>query len=186
MPAIRLSRCHMRRLRRHSKSWHFDVHYMYCLSMCSGSFLLRFQRQQLVLDQYNLFYMLSCFCIRNPMTGINLLYVPLEIRRSIYLYLIPTQLHISLPQSANSIHITPCVEPDLNANLGGAERCYRSDDSIFSSRIRSSWGPHWRCEEIALGMDDESHGVGPVAARKFGNKNPTIEFTGILRACKKT
>jgi hypothetical protein len=87
---------------------------------------------------------------------------PLEIRDAIYGYLMPRGVHAYLRQGI--FHVFACVEPyvddgeisddqDEETNVGALR--YLSDPT-WVRRLQSSWGPHWRCEEVALG-NDHSH-----------------------------
>lgn len=79
---------------------------------------------------------------------------PAEIRDAIYAYLVPNAVHVFM-RECNAV-ISTCLEPNIGADLSGWERKPdprlddRSDaDAVWGRRLRSSWGPHWRCEEVA-------------------------------------
>ncbi|KAI0813821.1 hypothetical protein GGR55DRAFT_636041 [Xylaria sp. FL0064] len=86
-------------------------------------------------------------------TGSGLLSAPWEIRRAIYSILLPDQVHVFLSQG--KLRLSICLQPNLGDDVhDGRERSPRgtSDTSASSlswaSRLWSSWGPHWQCEEI--------------------------------------
>ncbi|KAH7067752.1 hypothetical protein FB567DRAFT_541629 [Paraphoma chrysanthemicola] len=78
--------------------------------------------------------------------------LPLELRHAIYAYLVPYGIHINIRQGV--FYLSICVQPRPHASYYGAERerskYSHGPDPIYPRRLRSSWGPHWKCEEIAL------------------------------------
>jgi hypothetical protein len=85
--------------------------------------------------------------------GSRLLCAPLEIRRAIYAYLVPYGVHASM--RGDNVFLSACIQPHPNNSLSGEERTIQRGwamlcvDPRFSRRLRSSWGPHWECQEIA-------------------------------------
>ncbi|ORY17626.1 hypothetical protein BCR34DRAFT_22648 [Clohesyomyces aquaticus] len=82
--------------------------------------------------------------------------IPTEIRHAIYQHLIPNPLHVSYPNGR--FHLSPCVKHPLDHLAYGMDPGYGSDppldldepvEFIPWDRERSSWGPHWRCKELA-------------------------------------
>ena len=80
-----------------------------------------------------------------------------EIRRSIYNYLIPEQLHLFTYR--DDVRLSRCVkqegddDPDCipRNHLAYVSRSFTEpEDPIYVRRLRSSWGEHWRCDEAAL------------------------------------
>ncbi|KAF2253803.1 hypothetical protein BU26DRAFT_561075 [Trematosphaeria pertusa] len=91
----------------------------------------------------------------NPQVGSKFFSAPLEIRQMIYGYIFPYGVHAYLRQG--KLHSSACVEPRANGDYDGGERRDESSDwrtpgPIWSRRLQSSWGPHWKCEEVALSM----------------------------------
>ncbi|KAF1995305.1 hypothetical protein P154DRAFT_445728 [Amniculicola lignicola CBS 123094] len=89
-------------------------------------------------------------------TKCPLLRVPVEIRLNIYDYLIPdhSQFHVHLEQDGATL--SKCVNPNpifTNSSgdhlYTGRERRDRTShtDHVWARRLRSAWGPHWKCEE---------------------------------------
>ncbi|KAF2647223.1 hypothetical protein K491DRAFT_741649 [Lophiostoma macrostomum CBS 122681] len=79
----------------------------------------------------------------------TLLRIPLEIRNQVLGYLITDQLHVILHKGA--LHWSICIEPELAFDLDGSERNLQGQthsEKTWARRLRSSWGPHWRCEEF--------------------------------------
>ena len=87
--------------------------------------------------------------------GSRLFLAPYDIRRAIYVHLITNQIHVFLRQG--KIHLSVCVEPSPAGDHYGFERRTSGDwssDTIWARRLRSSWGPHWKCEEVASRIND--------------------------------
>lgn len=52
--------------------------------------------------------------------------------------------------------LSACVQPEPYTALYGLDYPYLSRgkaDRLFPHRLRSTWGPHWECEEVALGVN---------------------------------
>ncbi|KAF2265278.1 hypothetical protein CC78DRAFT_205757 [Lojkania enalia] len=91
--------------------------------------------------------------------------LPAELRRAIYTYFIPDQIHLSIREK--KFRVSTCVQHDKDGGPDCTDR--RSNkidlitnpmsDPICGRRLRSSWGPHWRCEESAMQMR-EDHEIG--------------------------
>ncbi|KAI0431604.1 hypothetical protein F5Y09DRAFT_184541 [Xylaria sp. FL1042] len=85
----------------------------------------------------------------------RLLSAPLEIRRAIYAIILPHQVHMFLSQG--KLRLSVCLQPHLGDDLhDGRERNSRRTSDrppksppSWASRLGSSWGPHWQCEEIS-------------------------------------
>ncbi|KAF1847998.1 uncharacterized protein K460DRAFT_414631 [Cucurbitaria berberidis CBS 394.84] len=121
---------------------------------------------------------------RNPVktqSGSPLLQAPYDIRCAIYSYLIPDQVHVHLREG--KISVSECVpNPAVHATDPGLERkeglplkdaeWTREDTDTWSTRLRSTWGPHWKCEETML-----------QAQRDDATMYSTIE--ALLWTCKK-
>lgn len=82
----------------------------------------------------------------------QLLSVPNEVLQAIYAHLVPDGVHVFLRQG--KIVLSKCVMPVVTDDLTGFERSTtgnKSADTIWARRLKSSWGPHWQCEEVAQG-----------------------------------
>ncbi|KAF2865233.1 hypothetical protein BDV95DRAFT_612827 [Massariosphaeria phaeospora] len=97
----------------------------------------------------------------DPQLSSKFISAPAEIRRAIYAHLIPSQIHLSLGEKG-LLRLAPCVQHDndgdadcINQRTNDAGLVVWRDvyargpdpDPIQALRLRSSWGPHWRCEE---------------------------------------
>ncbi|KAI1119804.1 hypothetical protein F5Y10DRAFT_150740 [Nemania abortiva] len=86
----------------------------------------------------------------------RLLSAPAEIRRAIYANVIPDQVHVFL--SHGRLQLSVCLQPNLGDDShDGYERGTTHDwstDATWAGRLRSSWGPHWECEEVAKNPTD--------------------------------
>lgn len=87
---------------------------------------------------------------------------PLELRRVIYSYILSEQTHITI--EGGKLHLLACVrtysakEKDIGferQNSAGWQ-----DDAVLAHRLRSSWGPHWKCEEEATALTSGNKGEG--------------------------
>jgi hypothetical protein len=81
---------------------------------------------------------------------------PLEIRQQIYGYLLPRGAHLYLRQ--NTLCISKCFDRSRDGNFGYERRVSRfppelCSDEVWKRRLRSTWGPHWECEELAGGLE---------------------------------
>lgn len=111
--------------------------------------------------------------LANPQLKCRVLSTPLEIRRMIYTYLFPHGIHARLHQG--TFHLSPCIEPCTNNGPYGDNRhpaVSSPGNPVYKRRLQSSWGTHWRCEEVALGIED-----APEVSRKVD--------MAILLACRK-
>jgi hypothetical protein len=82
--------------------------------------------------------------------------LPLEIRQQIYDYLLPFEIHAHL--TYDRLRLSACIEPCTNGGTG----LERMDEDewrkhtvvcpIWERLLQSTWGPHWRCKEVALGL----------------------------------
>ena len=92
----------------------------------------------------------------NPQLRSKFFGTSLELRQQIYGYLIPDGVHVSFRQGNFSLSV--CVQPDPNNSFDGNERRgleflptpIGTPDPLWMQRLRSTWGPHWECEEVAL------------------------------------
>lgn len=89
----------------------------------------------------------------------KLLSAPAEIRRAIYANIIYCQIHAFLSQGR--ILLSECLQPNLGDDYhDGHERetmAEGSSDARWARRLRSSWGAHWECEEVAFAQNTDLH-----------------------------
>jgi len=92
---------------------------------------------------------------QDPQLSCKLLCTPLEIRQTIYAYLVPYGVHVSVQR--RTVILSACVQPLPNVSMYGYERSGLSGtepvdtpDPLLIRRLQSTWGPHWECEEVAL------------------------------------
>jgi hypothetical protein len=115
----------------------------------------------------------------NLPTTSKLFNAPIEIRRAIYVHLINTDgVHVVRTEQGK-IRLSPCVEPDLDAGYTGFERHTTGDwsaDAVWGRRLVSTWGPHWKCEEIALKREAERDEEYEAVWRNIG---------ALLRVCRR-
>ncbi|KAF2176893.1 hypothetical protein K469DRAFT_812277 [Zopfia rhizophila CBS 207.26] len=89
----------------------------------------------------------------NPQLKSKFFVSPAEIRRAIYVHFIPDQIHLFLHKKG--LGLSACVQRDKDGHPNCIERCSSTypltyppaSCSIYTLRLRSSWGSHWRCEE---------------------------------------
>lgn len=90
----------------------------------------------------------------------RLLQAPFDVRNAILLHLCPDVVHVHLLGS--KLVITECVSPEaIHEDGDGDERRegILADENqwnfehtfVWARRLMSTWGPHWRCEEVAAG-----------------------------------
>ena len=87
---------------------------------------------------------------------------PAEIRRAIYVHLIPDQIHLFLHE--RGLRLSACVQRDEDGDPDCIKRRSNktnlltdphASDPIYALRLRSSWGSHWRCEESVMRMREK-------------------------------
>ncbi|KAF2808828.1 uncharacterized protein BDZ99DRAFT_40471 [Mytilinidion resinicola] len=96
----------------------------------------------------------------------RLLLAPYDIRRAIYVHLIPDRVHVVLREG--KIHISACVQQTPGFDYDGLERQVPGDDRdepVYARRLRSWWGPHWKCEEVAASVEHNYEAVFHVCKR---------------------
>jgi hypothetical protein len=103
----------------------------------------------------------------------SFLLLPLELRQAIYDFLLPESIHIHIHNQ--TLYLSPCFvlscdtvldDKDIPADAvpNGRERGRApdgtsiNDEKLWAQRLRSTWGPHWSCEEQALKSINEGHG----------------------------
>ncbi|KAF1841197.1 uncharacterized protein K460DRAFT_410587 [Cucurbitaria berberidis CBS 394.84] len=106
-----------------------------------------------------------------PQKNSALLRAPAELRHEIYSYLVPDHIHACV--QGDKLHLSTCVVgrikeeddskgamlPSSNM-LDGYERqpkvpLHGDHDPVWAPRLRSTWGPHWICEENTLDQHSE-------------------------------
>jgi hypothetical protein len=85
---------------------------------------------------------------------------PTEIRDAIYAYLIPNQIHLFRGEAG--IRSSLCIHRDSDGDPDCASRAAVQglEGALYSHRLRSSWGEHWRCEEHAQEVCGETMMMG--------------------------
>ncbi|RYP70894.1 hypothetical protein DL771_005144 [Monosporascus sp. 5C6A] len=115
----------------------------------------------------------------DPQSQSRFFSMPIEIRQAIYAHIIPDSVHLFLQQ--DKVAVSACIEPCPERDLSGLDRRSTGDwrtDAIMARRLRSSWGPHWKCEEVALGIGDSYDDKMCDVARD-------VTMTAVLAVCKK-
>ncbi|KAK0649844.1 hypothetical protein B0T16DRAFT_492379 [Cercophora newfieldiana] len=123
--------------------------------------------------------------------------LPFELRRAVYAQafdLSACHLYSSASNSDGTprLRLASCVSPAASheRDLDGSERCpvKRTPDLykwplpslIFKRRSRSSWGPHWMCEELVLHAQDLGEDL-----REKRSALRSRAFSPTLRVCKR-
>lgn len=75
---------------------------------------------------------------------------PTEIRQTIYAHLIAKNFHVSLHRG--QLRLSACIDH---------YRRWLCVDGIWNSDSGRSWGPHWKCSDIALGKprNEDKHEI---------------------------
>jgi hypothetical protein len=93
------------------------------------------------------------------------LQIPYDVRREIFTHLVPRTVHVHTERG--QMRFADCVPtPTPHATSPGLERTEglpltaaterkAEHISIWTSRLLSSWGPHWKCEENVYGADHD-------------------------------
>jgi hypothetical protein len=109
-----------------------------------------------------------------------LMRLPTELRLEIYSYLLPSQFHIRFLQG--KLYVTTCLQPDpddpddfFTPAMPHRYARWNEMDPVWARRCASTWGPHWKCDEEALGMRSEDLSDGHEAH---------VDMAGLLRACR--
>ena len=71
------------------------------------------------------------------------------------------RVHVVL--SKGTLYCSTCVKPELHSDLDGSERevqGHTDSKQTWARRLQSSWGPHWRCEELFLDTRREKRTSG--------------------------
>ncbi|KAG5983196.1 hypothetical protein E4U55_000537 [Claviceps digitariae] len=78
-----------------------------------------------------------------------LLQLPAELSRQIYAYIVPPQAHLYRVDA--TICAATCITPRQSNDYYCFDRRSHGDPStaVWARRLSSSWGDHWRCEEVA-------------------------------------
>jgi hypothetical protein len=117
----------------------------------------------------------------NPQLECQLLQAPYDIRREILNYLVPSSVHIF--QNYGRLELSECFGcPQIPRYGVGEERQQGllDDDpnrqERLARRLVSSWGTHWRCEEMMLRTRD---------IRNHGTDEVRDIMGALMRTCKK-
>lgn len=94
----------------------------------------------------------------------RLFLAPVEIRQAICALLVPGIVHVFRRQG--TLCFSRCVTPSPCRDDDGYERRtmrlgHKWEDRTWANRLRSSWGPHWKCEEALSGRDSDA-GITPL------------------------
>ncbi|KHN95743.1 uncharacterized protein MAM_06355 [Metarhizium album ARSEF 1941] len=86
-------------------------------------------------------------------TQSSLFGLPVEIRRHTYALIVDEGVHVYLRDG--HICISTCVTPQPSNDYFCFDRQSSGDapSDVWARRLGSSWASHWRCEEVALGLD---------------------------------
>ncbi|KAG6002382.1 hypothetical protein E4U21_003142 [Claviceps maximensis] len=87
-----------------------------------------------------------------------LLRLPAELARQIYAYIVPPQAHLYRDDA--SVCAATCITPSPSNDYYCFDRRSHGDPSttVWARRLKSSWGGHWRCEEVAKRLQTDSPG----------------------------
>jgi hypothetical protein len=94
-----------------------------------------------------------------------LLQIPYDVRRKIYDHIVPSSIHIWIGEGVT--HLFSCVSPPPVDPKDPGKECKEglpleegtwdeSHTETWGARLQSSWGPHWKCEENANELVDDS------------------------------
>lgn len=111
--------------------------------------------------------------------------LPTELRLAIYAHLTPDQLHI-FPHNSKCFRFSSCVQRDKDDDPDCKSQRFSYPymnsgkdpvpDNVCGRRLRSRWGPHWRCEEVAMRMQ-------PRDGRETDHEDTTV--IAFLSVCKR-
>jgi len=84
--------------------------------------------------------------------------LPYDLQNLIYEYLVPSAIHIHAHGS--KIIASACISPqailendtglERKEGLPSGDKPWNYEDThVWARRLRSSWGVHWKCEEVA-------------------------------------
>ncbi|KAH4121626.1 hypothetical protein HBH64_165040 [Parastagonospora nodorum] len=82
----------------------------------------------------------------DPQTNSRLLQAPYDIQCQIFNYLLPRDVHVFMHEDI--LRISECVGcPEADGYYPGLEREKGVGYDVWARRLKSTWGPHWKCEE---------------------------------------
>ncbi|KAL2204071.1 hypothetical protein CC79DRAFT_1112604 [Sarocladium strictum] len=124
--------------------------------------------------------------------------LPLEIRLLIYSHFINKHGYHVVSSTESELALTPCLGARLYDGDVGKERQVTelvirpepSDQRRYERRLRSSWGPHWMCEEFWMGgalpiMRYKQHS-DPEKSGMEGLGMDLSSLYPLLRLCRRT
>ena len=102
----------------------------------------------------------------NPQINSKFIQAPYDIRREIFHHLTPEGLHVI--QHEGKLDLSECfgcppadaIFPDQERleGLPVGDKNKHVRDKQHARRLTSSWGRHWRCEELVLGRKGDGSG----------------------------
>ncbi|EXU96586.1 hypothetical protein X797_010398 [Metarhizium robertsii] len=111
----------------------------------------------------------------DPQTQSSLFLLPVEIRRHTYSFIVEEGVHIYLRNGR--ICISACITPQPSNDYFCFDRQSSGDPprDVWARRLGSSWASHWRCEEVALGLDVDRINLS-------ADRDPT---RALMQSCKR-
>ncbi|KAF1941834.1 hypothetical protein EJ02DRAFT_466276 [Clathrospora elynae] len=124
-----------------------------------------------------------------PQSESTPLSTPAEIQHEIFSYLLPSQIHICL--RGDKFCVLACLLPDgdedTKIGLDGYDRQPSDDDGFPSTNatwarcLRSSWGPHWMCDEIALdGQSEKEFDMSIFLSKRIASTSSYAEVFDLM------
>jgi hypothetical protein len=91
----------------------------------------------------------------NPQLESKLWQMPVEIRHAIYSNIATNEVHVFIRKG--QLCLSKCIMEEHIDGIGGysfKDPIFKPFDPISARRLSSSWGTHWKCEEIAMRMNE--------------------------------
>ncbi|QLI74736.1 uncharacterized protein G6M90_00g107820 [Metarhizium brunneum] len=111
----------------------------------------------------------------DPQTQSRLFLLPVEIRRHTYSFVVEEGVHVYLRNGR--ICMSTCITPQPSNDYFCFDRQSSGDPprDVWARRLGSSWASHWRCEEVALGLDVDRINL-------IADRDPT---RALMQSCKR-